>query len=246
VGSALALLLTAALPLSPAGDEAPFSAFPREALVGGIEERSGDLAPRPRRVLSKKEAWLREKAWRPDVHVSDADLARSLRPRSGARRVPAQDPLAVSPPPVGSRVEPLTTLFNLRTREALPILPGLSIEERFHPFLRDHFTNQATRMDERLINVLSRVAVRFSARRIEVVSGYRSPKYNLILRKKGREVARTSQHVQGNAVDFRVRGVRTDQLLHFVRSLRIGGVGFYPHSQFVHSDTGRIRFWKGT
>ena len=67
-----------------------------------------------------------------------------------------------------------------------------------------------------------------------------------MLRKKGREVARQSQHTEGNAVDFRVRGVPTQRLLNYVRSLRIGGVGYYPHSQFVHSDTGRVRFWRGS
>ena len=82
--------------------------------------------------------------------------------------------------------------------------------------------------------------------RIEVVSGYRSPKYNLMLRKKGHQVAKASQHTEGHAVDFRVRGVPTPVLLRYVRSLRRGGVGFYPHSQFVHSDTGPIRFWKGS
>ena len=100
-------------------------------------------------------------------------------------------------------------------------------------------------MDTRLIGVLTRVAGKFSARRIDVVSGYRSPKYNLMLRKKGRQVARDSQHTHGNAVDFRIKGVTTRQVLHYVRSLRVGGVGFYPHSQFVHSDTGRVRYWTG-
>ena len=52
----------------------------------------------------------------------------------------------------------MTTLFNLRTRETLALLPGLPPQERFHNFLRDHYTNQATRMDERLVDVLARVA----------------------------------------------------------------------------------------
>jgi uncharacterized protein YcbK (DUF882 family) len=67
-----------------------------------------------------------------------------------------------------------------------------------------------------------------------------------MLRKKGHSVARDSQHTHGNAVDFRVKGVKTRQVLHYVRSMRIGGVGFYPHSQFVHSDTGRVRYWTGS
>src|ERR1041385_2727855 len=101
-------------------------------------------------------------------------------------------------------------------------------------------------MDLRLVNVLASVANKFSAKRIDVVSGYRSPKYNLMLRKKGHQVARNSQHMEGNAVDFRIRGVGTRQILHYVRSLRVGGVGFYPHSQFVHSDTGRVPYWTGS
>ena len=75
----------------------------------------------------------------------------------------------------GQRIEPVTTLFNIWTHEALPILPGQTqqLQGRFHNFLRDHYTNQATRMDTRLIGVLTRVAGKFSAKRIDVVSGYR-------------------------------------------------------------------------
>jgi hypothetical protein len=201
-------------------------------------------------VLSKKEEWAREKTLRPDVHVSDADLARWSTPSRAARahrlasRAPQSDPMLWP----GERIEPVTTLFNIWTHEALPILPGQSetLQSRFHVFLRDHFTNQATHMDTRLIGVLTRVAGKFSARRIDVVSGYRSPKYNLMLRKKGHQVARDSQHTHGNAVDLRIRGVGTRDVLHYVRSLRVGGVGFYPHSQFVHSDTGRVRYWTGS
>ena len=57
---------------------------------------------------------------------------------------------------------PLTTLFNLHTREALPLVPGQAVTSRFHEFLRDYTTNQATHMDARLIGVLERVALRFS------------------------------------------------------------------------------------
>jgi hypothetical protein len=206
--------------------------------------------------LSKREAWLRDKASRKDVHLGDADVA----PRTHAPPLSTHQPSRAgksvagrlaqvtesSLPPPGARLAPVTTLFNVWTREALPLLPGLLPSLRLHPFLRDHHTNQATYMDTRLLDVLAAAAERFAARRIEVVSGYRSPKYNLMLRKKGRQVARSSQHVEGQAVDFRIRGVPTKSLLQFVRSLRRGGVGFYPHSQFVHSDTGPIRFWKGT
>jgi uncharacterized protein YcbK (DUF882 family) len=216
-----------------------------------VAARGEHLVPGDPHELSKKEEWLRDKALRPDVHTTDADLARALAVTARARRGRAAASAAAADVwRTGERIEPVTTLYNIWTHEALPILPGqgqgLAQEGRFYHFLRDHFTNQSTRMDTRLVGLLTRVAGHFSARRIEVVSGYRSPKYNLMLRKKGHQVARHSQHMEGNAVDFRVRGVATRQVLHFVRSLRMGGVGFYPHSQFVHGDTGPIRYWTGS
>jgi hypothetical protein len=218
-----------------------------------VAARGVHFAPGEPRVLSKKEEWLREKLLRPDFHTSDADLARAMAASKAASknagkssRSSKSKATATATLRPGERIEPVTTLYNVWTHEALPILPGQPIEDYFHTFLRDHFTNQTTHMDTRLVDVLKRVADRFSAKRIDVVSGYRSPKYNLMLRKKGHQVARHSQHMEGNAVDFRVRGVATRQILHFVRSLHMGGVGFYPHSQFVHSDTGKIRYWTGS
>jgi hypothetical protein len=218
-----------------------------------IAARELHAAPGEPRSLSKREEWMRDKELRPDLHLSDAALASAqtaalAADRDRARRRRRMD-VTTSVSPLlfpGVRIEPITTLFNVWTREALPVLPGDPLESRIHLFLRDHYTNQATQMDARLVDVLTRAARKFSAARIEVVSGYRSPKYNLILRKKGHQVARASQHVEGHAVDFRIRGVPTRSLLYFVRSLRLGGVGFYPHSQFVHSDTGRIRYWTGS
>jgi len=52
--------------------------------------------------------------------------------------------------------------------------------------------------------------------------------------------------VQGTAVDFRIRGVETEKLREFVRSLRLGGVGYYPHTHFIHADTGKVRYWQGS
>ena len=236
---------------------------PADLVFDPVRARAEHFAPGEPRELSKKEEWAREKSRRPDVHLGDADLERTLvSERKQARAVAkagkaskaksdvnarkaVRDELVLRP---GARIQPVTTLYNVWTREALPVLPGQPryLENRFHLFLRDHYTNQATRMDTRLIDVLSSVAGKFQAPRIDVVSGFRSPKYNLMLRKKGRQVARDSQHTHGNAVDFRIKGIATPKILHYVRSLRVGGVGFYPHSQFVHSDTGRIRYWKGS
>jgi hypothetical protein len=246
----VSLVITLAAVCSPfAASEAPLGL---DQVFDPIAARGLHAMPGEARSLSKREEELRDKELRPDLHLSDAALLAAQREaataerESAARRRKHPDAVNTSAHFPGVRVEPITTLFNIWTREALPILPGDPMESQIHSFLRDHYTNQATQMDTRLVGVLTRAARKFAARRIEVVSGYRSPKYNLMLRKKGHQVARLSQHVEGHAVDFRIRGVPTKSLLNFVRSLRLGGVGFYPHSQFVHSDTGRIRYWTGS
>jgi uncharacterized protein YcbK (DUF882 family) len=148
---------------------------------------------------------------------------------------------------VGKKPEPLINLHNIWTNETLVLeakAPTVD-QETLDQFLRCHFTNQPAHMDPRLLGVLAGAARRFGAARIDVVSGFRAPKFNLMLRKKGHEVARDSQHTYGHAVDFRVPGVATRRLLEYVRSLHVGGAGYYPESEFVHADTGPIRYWAG-
>ncbi len=112
-------------------------------------------------------------------------------------------------------------------------------------FLRCHYTNQATDIDPRLFPALIAAAVHFHVGRVFVISGHRSPKYNLILRKKGHEVSRNSQHVLGKAVDFRLPGVSTAALRDWASRRHMGGVGYYPRSGFIHIDTARVRHWSG-
>ena len=77
----------------------------------------------------------------------------------------------------------------------------------------------------------------------EVISAYRSPTTNEMLRSTSSGVAKNSQHVKGNAIDVRLRGIRTVELRNTAIGLQRGGVGFYPKSDFVHMDTGRPRSW---
>jgi uncharacterized protein YcbK (DUF882 family) len=171
---------------------------------------------------SKKTAFLRDKGDRKDVRLARA-------PRSA--------------PPL-----PVLTLHNVWTNESLPIDPiGTSApdEPRFDELTRCHYTNQSAAMDPRLLEAVRRAAAKFKASYVEIVSGFRAPKYQLMLRKKGHEVARDSAHPRGTAVDFRIPQVPTKVLLRYVRSLKLGGVGYYPESRFVHCDTGRVRFWRG-
>jgi hypothetical protein len=247
---AIFVLLTAAIPADVGyrGD----ALLPVEPLVTIADERTPHFVP-AERERSKKEKWFLEKRSRPTVHLADADLgSKPARPEkrpaspTGTPNLQAENRLAEPMQPVGSCVEVVTTLYNLWNHESMPLLAGQPYKRRFQLFLRDHYTKESTQADTRLAGVLAAAAIRFRASRIEVVSGYRSPKYNLMLRKKGHQVARESQHMQGTAVDFRIYGVATEALREFVRGLRLGGVGYYPRTRFIHADTGKVRYWQGS
>lgn len=115
---------------------------------------------------------------------------------------------------------------------------------RIDHLLRDHRTNDVTRIDVRLLDLL--VALRRtldSDSPFHVISGYRSPRTNQALATKGRGVARKSLHMQGMAIDIRLPGRDLDGLWRAARSLKLGGVGHYPKSGFIHVDVGRVRYW---
>jgi uncharacterized protein YcbK (DUF882 family) len=156
----------------------------------------------------------------------------------------------VSPRKIGKPAPQVISLYNTWTHEWLALEAdaklGLPAPTTVDRFLRCHFTNEPTAMDDALARTLREAARHFGRDRIDIVSGFRAPKYNLMLRKKGREVARDSQHSHGNAVDFRIPGIDVRSLESWARSLRLGGVGLYLGSGFVHVDTGRVRYWNGT
>src|SRR5450759_3221973 len=204
----IGLLVASALPANAGEDGSAAGIVPAPPLTSCLDEREAHLVPAPRE-RSKKELWLLEKAWRPNVHIEAADLTpgrrgKEARPRAAlAPNLEASVRLAEAMPPVGGRIQPIATLFNIWNREALPLLAGRPYKRPFQLFLRDHYTKESTLADTRLATVLAAAALKFRAPRVEIVSGYRSPKYNLMLRKKGHQVARESQHMQGTAVDFR-------------------------------------------
>lgn len=150
------------------------------------------------------------------------------------------------PPRPGTKPAKLINLYNRWTRDWLPIDPADPPSlDQFNAFLRDHFTNEAREMEPRLLPALIKAANQFKSDIVEVVSGFRHPKYNLMLRKKGRQVARDSQHTRGTAVDFAIPGVPVEKLHAWAKAQKLGGVGIYHNSKFVHIDTGPIRFWSG-
>jgi len=110
--------------------------------------------------------------------------------------------------------------------------------------LRDFRTGETARMDRGLYDLLHVLGEKLNTDApFQVISGYRSPRTNRALAAKGRGVARGSLHQFGRAIDVRIPGVRLGDLRKAARALRLGGVGYYPRSNFVHVDTGRVRFW---
>lgn len=110
--------------------------------------------------------------------------------------------------------------------------------------LRDHRRDEVTEMDPRLFDLLYQLSRAAGlGQPYHVVSGYRSPATNDMLRRSGRGVARNSYHIKGQAVDFKVPGVDMRQLRKVAISMRAGGVGYYGRSSFLHMDTGRVRSW---
>jgi uncharacterized protein YcbK (DUF882 family) len=115
---------------------------------------------------------------------------------------------------------------------------------RFSNLLRDHHADEVREMDPGLIDLLFAMALfTGSDGHFKVLSGYRSPETNSWLRRSTRGVAEHSLHIEGKAVDIRMEDVSTRTIRNAGLALAMGGVGYYPRSNFVHLDTGRIRSW---
>jgi uncharacterized protein YcbK (DUF882 family) len=113
-------------------------------------------------------------------------------------------------------------------------------------FLRDWRRNEPANMDPRLFDLVWEVYQDVGASQpITVVSAYRSPKTNAMLRQTSSGVAENSQHMKGTAMDFYIPGVPLTKLRAAAMRKQVGGVGYYPNSgsPFVHLDTGSVRAW---
>jgi uncharacterized protein YcbK (DUF882 family) len=110
--------------------------------------------------------------------------------------------------------------------------------------LRDFRTAEVHAIDVGLLDLLHGLnALVESTRPYQVISGYRSPATNEMLRHRSEGVAAGSLHMKGQAIDVRLADVPLVHLRNAALSLGLGGVGFYPTSDFVHVDTGRVRAW---
>jgi uncharacterized protein YcbK (DUF882 family) len=99
-------------------------------------------------------------------------------------------------------------------------------------------------MDVRLLDLLYTIATKLDTPEpFHIISGYRSPSTNAMLRQRSTGVARHSLHMEGKAADIRVPGHEVFSLPRLAAGLQGGGVGAYPKPNFVHVDVGRIRRW---
>lgn len=112
--------------------------------------------------------------------------------------------------------------------------------------LRDHRTDQVAAIDTQLLDLLHRVHSTVGADKpFQVISGYRSPASNQMLASHSSGVAKRSLHMQGKAIDIRIPGIALADVRRAGLMLKGGGVGYYPGSNFVHLDVGRVRSWGG-
>jgi len=180
-----------------------------------------------------------------DPAAGAAPAAEAARPKKDRERAGKARCKLAAPRP-GARAARLVNLYNSWTHEWLAVVPGEPVPRAtLDRFLRDHYTNQPAAMEPKLLDVLLGAARHFRSDTAVVVSAFRHPKYNLLLRKKGHQVARDSNHTKGVAVDFYIPKIDTRRLHAWAKDQKIGGVGLYLSSQFVHMDTGPIRFWSG-
>lgn len=142
------------------------------------------------------------------------------------------------------------TLHNTNTDEELTVICcpqhhyDRQLLSRFNHFLRDHRTDEVHPMDPALLDLLYAVTVLTRSRgEFKIISGYRAPETNQMLRKLGHGVAEHSLHMQGKAIDLRMEDVSAREIRDAALALQQGGVGYYRASDFVHMDTGAVRAW---
>ena len=144
----------------------------------------------------------------------------------------------------------ILTLSNLNTGESIKteffdgrgyIKDELS---RLNHFFRDYRANKIKTIDPKLFDQIYRLQVLMGTQKpVQLISGYRSLDTNNELRAHSRGVAKQSYHTKGQAMDFHIEGLSLSNVRKAALSLKAGGVGYYPSSNFVHIDTGPVRHW---
>jgi uncharacterized protein YcbK (DUF882 family) len=143
------------------------------------------------------------------------------------------------------------TLLNVNTDERLDVIYRNSAGEydlealdAINWLLRCHYDDEVHSIDIRTLEYLNLVDQKLGGKNeIHVLSGYRSPVYNQLLQRQSPEVAKHSLHMEGRAIDLRIPGIHLSKLRRVALSMQIGGVGYYPRTNFVHIDSGEFRTW---
>jgi uncharacterized protein YcbK (DUF882 family) len=170
---------------------------------------------------------------------------------AGALLVLTERPLLASIPAPERYPDGRLTLLNTHNKERLTVTfrnangdYDPSAINELNRVLRCHYTDEQAKMDLRVIEYLNYVDKELGGdNEIHIISGYRSPAYNSLLRKNGRHVARNSLHMKGMAIDFSLPHVGLEKIRRCALNLRYGGVGYYPGGGFVHIDSGSFRTW---
>jgi uncharacterized protein YcbK (DUF882 family) len=142
-------------------------------------------------------------------------------------------------------------LYNTHTAEWIDIVYRRGDEylpdalAKLDNFLRDHRTGEVRHFDPHLYDILSDLttSVGHPGGELDIVCGYRTSSTNESLRAHTTGVAKNSLHIQAEAIDLRMPGIDTLKLRRAALALGRGGVGYYPHSDFIHVDVGRLRQW---
>ena len=115
--------------------------------------------------------------------------------------------------------------------------------EKINRLMRSRGDHLVTEMDKRLIELADHVQDHFKADTIEIISGYRSPKFNAQLKSEGHNVAKESYHMKGMAADIHVDEIKETTIRDYLKQLNLGGVGYYGDRLMVHMDFGPKREW---
>jgi uncharacterized protein YcbK (DUF882 family) len=173
--------------------------------------------------------------------------AAALVPIGDAAAQWAIEPVNFVLPPVPSHA---LSFYNVHTGESLrtvyfeqgQYVPGALLEVNY--FFRDFRANEVKPIDPRLLDLLHRInRALATSQPFNLISGYRSAATNAWLASQSEGVARHSLHMYGMAADISVQGRSLALLRAVAWAMWSGGVGYYPRSNFVHVDTGRVRHW---
>lgn len=142
------------------------------------------------------------------------------------------------------------SLYNTHTAESLTTTywaDGLYVPEglqEINAVMRDHRSGDIRDMDTGLLDLLFVLKTELCSNdSFQIISGYRSPATNKLLRSKSSGVAKSSYHMQGKAADIRLSGCELKDLKRAAIALKAGGVGTYHASNFIHVDVGPVRSW---